>query len=142
MQDPDGNRAIADDGSYAITLRNGDIAVYDASTHQRSIIYYKEHSKNRSPSNRNKHEIGQKRKQIDCGGEKGDARRVLNPNKRRPSTIQFGVKQDVNWEAIGKNIAATGAAAGAGYLIYRGVRMIPFFFPVLWWTIPQNVAIP
>ena len=39
MQDPDGNRAIADDGSYAITLRNGDIAVYDASTHQRSVIH-------------------------------------------------------------------------------------------------------
>lgn len=31
---------------------------------------------------------------------------------------------------------------GAGYLIYRGIRMIPSLVPPLWWTIPANVAIP
>ncbi|MFK7643173.1 hypothetical protein ACI43T_11890 [Neisseria oralis] len=31
---------------------------------------------------------------------------------------------------------------GAGYLIYRGVRMIPSFFPALWWTIPVNAVTP
>lgn len=31
---------------------------------------------------------------------------------------------------------------GAGYLIYRGIRMIPSLFPALWWTIPANVAVP
>jgi len=39
---------------------------------------------------------------------------------------------------------AAGAAAGigAGYLIYRGVRMLPSLFPPLWPTIPANLAIP
>lgn len=34
------------------------------------------------------------------------------------------------------------AAIGAGYLIYRAVRMIPSLFPPLWPTIPANAAIP
>ena len=40
--------------------------------------------------------------------------------------------------------AAGGAAVtvGVGYLIYRGIRMIPSLFPPLWWTIPENLAIP
>lgn len=32
--------------------------------------------------------------------------------------------------------------AGTGYLIYRGVRMIPSLFPALWWTAPANLAAP
>lgn len=39
--------------------------------------------------------------------------------------------------------AAGGAAAvGAGYLLYRGIRMLPSLLPPLWWTIPGNAAIP
>ncbi|MBS0126060.1 hypothetical protein KB874_18395 [Aestuariicoccus sp. KMU-90] len=39
--------------------------------------------------------------------------------------------------------AAGGAAAvGAGYLLYRGIRMLPSLFPPLWGTIPANLAIP
>lgn len=34
------------------------------------------------------------------------------------------------------------AGVGVGYLIYRGVRMIPSLFPPLWPTIPANLAIP
>ncbi|HYJ85634.1 MAG TPA: RHS repeat-associated core domain-containing protein, partial [Pyrinomonadaceae bacterium] len=34
------------------------------------------------------------------------------------------------------------AGVGAGYLIYRGLRMIPSLFPPLWPTIPANLAIP
>ncbi len=41
-----------------------------------------------------------------------------------------------------RNAAAAGATVGAGYLIYRGIRMIPSLFPPLWWTIPENAAIP
>ena len=34
-------------------------------------------------------------------------------------------------------------AVGTGYLIYRGVRMLPsVVFPPLWPTIPLNAAIP
>jgi hypothetical protein len=41
-------------------------------------------------------------------------------------------------------VAAGGAAAtvGVGYLIYRGIRLLPSLFPPLWWTIPENLAIP
>ena len=39
-------------------------------------------------------------------------------------------------------VAATGAAIGTGYIIYRVIRMIPSLFPPLWWTIPENAAIP
>ncbi|NTU86077.1 MAG: Rhs family protein, partial [Chloroflexales bacterium] len=34
------------------------------------------------------------------------------------------------------------ATVGVGYLIYRGVRMIPSLFPPLWPTIPLNLAVP
>jgi hypothetical protein len=40
--------------------------------------------------------------------------------------------------------AAGGAVVtvGVGYLIYRGIRLLPSLFPPLWWTIPENLAIP
>ena len=41
-----------------------------------------------------------------------------------------------------KNVAKLGAVIGAGYVIYRGVRILPSLLPPLWWTIPGNVAIP
>jgi hypothetical protein len=34
------------------------------------------------------------------------------------------------------------ATVGVGYLIYRGIRLLPSLFPPLWWTIPENLAIP
>ncbi|SPH19860.1 hypothetical protein ASD8599_00600 [Ascidiaceihabitans donghaensis] len=34
------------------------------------------------------------------------------------------------------------ATVGIGYLIYRGVRMLPSLFPPAWPTIPANLAIP
>jgi hypothetical protein len=40
-------------------------------------------------------------------------------------------------------VAAVGAGIGIGYLIYRGVRLIPSVaIPPLWPTIPANLAIP
>ena len=41
-----------------------------------------------------------------------------------------------------KNVAKAGAVIGAGYVIYRGIRMLPSLLPPFWWTIPGNVAIP
>ncbi|HEY9286023.1 MAG TPA: hypothetical protein VIP46_21410, partial [Pyrinomonadaceae bacterium] len=40
---------------------------------------------------------------------------------------------------VGVGVAA---GVGVGYLIYRGVRMLPSLAPPLWWTIPANLAIP
>jgi len=31
---------------------------------------------------------------------------------------------------------------GAGYLIYRGIRMLPSLIPAFWWTLPINAATP
>ncbi|WP_394209195.1 DUF4157 domain-containing protein [Enterovibrio calviensis] len=39
-------------------------------------------------------------------------------------------------------VAGAAATVGLGYLIYRGVRMIPSLAPPLWWTIPGNLAVP
>ena len=44
--------------------------------------------------------------------------------------------------AAAKKVATAGAAVGAGYIIYRVIRMIPSLFPPLWETIPANAAIP
>lgn len=41
-----------------------------------------------------------------------------------------------------KKLFAAGAAVGTGYVIYRGVRMLPSMLPPLWWTVPGNLIIP
>ena len=41
-----------------------------------------------------------------------------------------------------KKLFAAGAAVGTGYVIYRGVRMLPSMLPPLWWTVPGNLVIP
>ena len=43
----------------------------------------------------------------------------------------------------GKEIVGTGIVVfGGGYLIYRGLRMLPSLIPSMWWTIPANLATP
>ncbi len=50
-----------------------------------NIEYYKEHTKNRTPSNRNKHDKGNKRRNTDQGGEKKDSRMTpRNGRRNRP----------------------------------------------------------
>jgi len=41
-----------------------------------------------------------------------------------------------------KKMVGGAAAIGTGYLIYRGLRMLPSLAPPLWWTIPENLAFP
>lgn len=41
-----------------------------------------------------------------------------------------------------KRAAIVGGGLGAGYLIYRAIRLLPSLFPPLWPTIPGNLAIP
>ena len=45
-------------------------------------------------------------------------------------------------EEIAKKAAVAAIATAGGYVIYRGVRMLPSLLPPLWWTIPGNVVIP
>lgn len=53
------------------------------------IIEYSPHDSNKRPSNKNKHQKGDKRREMDDFGEKGDARRTPNPNKRRPNNEEY-----------------------------------------------------
>jgi hypothetical protein len=55
-----------------------------------------------------------------------------------------GVRSEQPSRARDVAIATGGAVAtvGAGYLAYRGLRMLPSLFPPLWPTIPANLAIP
>ena len=62
-------------------------AIADISIAENIKFKYKEHTSNKQPSKRNKHEEGQTRHQRDSNKtERGDARRKGNPNKRRPQT--------------------------------------------------------
>ena len=36
----------------------------------------------------------------------------------------------------------TTATVGVGYLIYRGIRMLPSLLPGMWWSIPANAVTP
>jgi hypothetical protein len=49
---------------------------------------------------------------------------------------------EVDTRQVVETTAKVGATIGAGYLIYRAIRMIPSLFPPLWPTIPANAAIP
>ena len=60
-------------------------------------------------------------------------------NKPAPAADQ---KPGIDSKRVMEGAAATGVAVGAGYLIYRAVRMLPSLLPPLWWTIPENLAIP
>ncbi|WP_219727964.1 hypothetical protein [Tabrizicola aquatica] len=40
------------------------------------------------------------------------------------------------------DVAAGAATVGLGYLLYRGIRMLPSLAPPLWWSIPGNLAVP
>lgn len=68
---------------------------------------------------------------------------------------EFGVRQDPRnpspeeeewWndhkKELGKAVAVGGVTIGAGYLIYRGVRMLPSLTPWTFWTIPYNLVTP
>jgi Toxin with a conserved tryptophan and TIP tripeptide motif len=41
-----------------------------------------------------------------------------------------------------QKVVAGGLAIGAGYVIYRGLRMLPSLLPPLWWTLPANALAP
>lgn len=56
---------------------------------------------------------------------------------------QPGVPTGKDEDSDVSEIVAEGAlAVGIGYLLYRGIRMLPSLFPPLWPTIPVNVACP
>ena len=47
-----------------------------------------------------------------------------------------------NFANIGIGIGVGVGIGLGGYVIYRGVRMLPSLVPALWWTIPANAVMP
>ena len=95
----------------------GDVFDYDVI--ESPFYLYGEHHKRGStnPKNRNKHEEGQSRKDRDHGGEKGDARRKPNPNKRR---IQYDVSEKVV-DGIASGVIIIGASVAVGYVLLNDI---------------------
>lgn len=63
--------------------------------------------------------------------------------KPRPKPAEWAGASKMEMLGEGAKTGAKGILGiGAGYAIYRAVRMIPSLFPPLWWTIPENAAIP
>ena len=96
-----------------------------------NVQEYSEHKKRGStnPSNRNKHEAGQARKNRDNGNEKGDARRQDRSNKRR--SIDLADKHTVTRVAGG--IVAVTAGLGFLYLTFNDVTGV---------GVADDIAIP
>lgn len=53
-----------------------------------------------------------------------------------------GPAKNVDAEEAAEAIVGTAAIAGALYVTYRIIRMIPSLHPGLWWTIPLNASTP
>ncbi|WP_407333985.1 DUF4157 domain-containing protein [Enterovibrio sp. 27052020O] len=78
--------------------------------------------------------------------------RCTNKPRRRPRPIPIVIPNPVPvvkpvprtapHTVTPQAVAGAAATVGLGYLIYRGVRMIPSLAPPLWWTIPGNFAVP
>ncbi|MDT8719689.1 discoidin domain-containing protein, partial [Clostridium sp. 19966] len=71
-------------------------------------------------------------------------------NKCKPGEPPRSVKKTLkkksgwDWDAneAKQNTAKVVVGVGGGYLIYRGVRMLPSLLPPFWWTIPANAVAP
>ena len=89
-------------------------AISAAKENRNSAIGAEHHKKGTTnPTNRKKHEQGQARKQRDNHGEKGDARRTPNPNKRR---IQYIEPEYSFGDKLLSGVAILGAGASVLFL--------------------------
>ena len=72
-------------------------------------------------------------------------RNVANPNGEehsRNAKGNRGIRRSTVLQNVGKGLAVAGGTAATGYMIYRGVRLLPSLVPALWWTLPANIATP
>ena len=69
-----------------------------------------------------------------CGDPPGPAVEVAD--RKLP------VKPTENLSDAAKAVAVIGGAGTLGYAVYRAIRFLPSLAPPLWWTIPENFAIP
>ncbi|MCL1806599.1 MAG: hypothetical protein FWG31_02735 [Oscillospiraceae bacterium] len=69
----------------------------------------------------------------------------LMPEPSRGDLDEFEYKgggTDIDWGQIATDAGKVVAGAGATYVTYRLIRLLPSLFPPLWPTIPANLAIP
>ena len=71
-----------------------------------------------------------------CGDPPDGARALANRPLPAPSP-QAGSNN-----TLARDVLITGGVAGGGYLLYRGLRLLPSLFPPLWPTLPANLAVP
>jgi RHS repeat-associated protein len=66
----------------------------------------------------------------------------VHPNPQPTEGEKCRVRQEPANACVANPALCVAGAAGAGYLAYRAVRMVPSLFPPFWWTIPVNAALP
>jgi hypothetical protein len=85
-------------------------------------------------------------KERGCGGPPGGGSPVPAgaweaANAPPPSAADWGINNPAAYEGLtGSLVGDAAVGIGAGYLLYRAIRMIPSLF--VWPTIPANLAIP
>jgi len=82
---------------------------------------------------------GRNRDSNDQDNNRGNPNNVIEfpqpqqvPARDRPAAAAIEVE----------DVLIAGGAIAAGYLIWRGIRLLPSLFPPLWWTLPKNLVIP
>src|SRR5271156_5799844 len=73
---------------------------------------------------------------------RGRARKNLDSMRSKDPHTGKWVLKPPGWAPSKSQMVEGAAALGTGYVIYRVVRMLPSLAPPLWWTIPENLAIP
>jgi len=109
MQDNNGDRPDLGDGTGQETEQELEDSLSTMSKVNENILFYKERTKGTRPSTEEEHQKGQTRKQRDNRGEKGDARRMPNPNKRRTTNI--------NWEPVAGIIIIVGVGIATTFIV-------------------------
>jgi hypothetical protein len=72
----------------------------------------------------------------DCGDPPSGAAELATRALQNPASTS------IDDTGSAKAVAVTGGVLGLGYVAYRVVRFLPSLAPPLWWTIPENLAIP
>jgi hypothetical protein len=64
-------------------------------------------------------------------------------NAPPPSAADWGLNNPAEYRGLtGSAVGDAAVGVGAGYLLYRAIRMLPSLFPPAWPSIPANLAIP
>lgn len=71
-----------------------------------------------------------------CGDPPDGARALAN----RP--MPAASPREGSDNKLARNALIAGGVVGGGYLLYRGLRLLPSLFPPLWPTLPANLAVP